>query len=218
MKQLLLICAVVALVGCGGSKEKATPETQAKAEPKKPEAVPVVTVTIDNPIVEKAIREKLKKPTGELTKADYEKVTRLVLTGEGLTSLKGLENLTQLKELHLSSNELTSVKGLEKLTQLEGLYLNANHLTDAKGLEKLTQLKTLYLIGNQLTSVKELEKLTQLTWLNLNGNKLTDVKGLENLDQLKDLDLYNNPDLTKAQVDQLQKALPKCKIHSNPTK
>jgi len=174
MKQLLLICAVVALVGCGGSKEKATPETQAKAEPKKPEAVPVVTVTIDNPIVEKAIREKLKKPTGELTKADYEKVTRLVLNGEGLTSLKGLG--------------------------------------------KLTQLKTLYLIGNQLTSVKELEKLTQLTWLNLNGNKLTDVKGLENLDQLKDLDLYNNPDLTKAQVDQLQKALLNCKIHSNPTK
>jgi hypothetical protein len=26
------------------------------------------------------------------------------------------------------------------------------------------------------------------------------------------------PDLTKAQIAELQKALPKCKIHSNPTK
>ena len=187
MKQFLLICAVVVLVGCGkATKEKAAQikaaaDDRAVAEKKATETAtipqqPKITSEklIADPIIEKAIREKLKKPTGELTKADYEKVTRLVLNGEGLTSLKELE--------------------------------------------KLTQLKTLYLIGNQLTSVKELEKLTQLTWLNLNGNKLTDVKGLENLDQLNDLDLYNNPDLTKAQVDQLQKALPKCKIHSNPTK
>ncbi len=28
--------------------------------------------------------------------------------------------------------------------------------------------------------------------------------------------LENNPDLTKAQIDELQKALPKCKIQSSP--
>ena len=31
------------------------------------------------------------------------------------------------------------------------------------------------------------------------------------------LDLRTNPELTKAQIDELQKALPKCKIYSNPT-
>ena len=36
------------------------------------------------------------------------------------------------------------------------------------------------------------------------------MKGLEKLN------LEDNPDLTKAQIDQLQKALPKCKIYSNP--
>jgi hypothetical protein len=44
------------------------------------------------------------------------------------------------------------------------------------------------------------------------------VKGLEKLTKLTYLDLFNNPDLTKAQIDQLQKALPKCGIYSNPTK
>jgi len=29
--------------------------------------------------------------------------------------------------------------------------------------------------------------------------------------------LDDNPDLTKAQIGELQKALPKCKIFSNPT-
>ncbi len=124
---------------------------------------------ITDPIVEKAIRKAAKKPTGELTKEDLEKVT----------------------ELYLHGNQLTEVpKGLEKLTQLTVLWLEDNQLTDVKGLEKLTQLKRLY----------------------LGGNKLTEVKGLENLTQLTYLYLQNNPALTKAQIDELQKALPKCDI------
>ena len=65
-----------------------------------------------------------------------------------------------------------------------------------EGLEKLIHLKELRLINNQLTDVKGLEKLTQLEVLNIRGN----------------------PDLTKAQIDELQKALPNCKISSDPTK
>ena len=83
-----------------------------------------------NPLVEKAIRRSLKKPTGKLTKADLEKVRRL----------------------------------------------------------------------------------------NLGGNQMTDVKGLEKLTKLTFLNLKNNPDLTQAQIDELQKALPNCEIFSNPTK
>ena len=60
--------------------------------------------------------------------------------------------------------------------------------------------------------------LEKVMVLDLQNNQLTDVKGLEKLTQLEQLSLSNNPDLTKAQIDQLQKALPKCKIRSNPTK
>ncbi len=90
-------------------------------------------------------------------------------------------------------------------------------LTEAD-LEKLTQLRTLILFNNQLTDVKGLEKLTQLTHLRLGGNQLTEVKGLEKLTKLERLWIRNNPDLTNAQIDELQKALPKCDIDSNPTK
>jgi internalin A len=87
-----------------------------------------------------------------------------------------------------------------------------------KGLEKLTQLKELPLDDNQLTDVKGLENLTQLEGLWLPRNQLTDVKGLEKLTRLTELDLIDNPDLTKAQIDELKKVLPKCRIMSNPTK
>jgi Leucine-rich repeat (LRR) protein len=199
MKQILLmiaLVAVVALVGCG------------KKSP---------TVEIANPIVEKAIREELFKPKGKLTKADLEKVTWLSLALNQLTEVpKGLENLTQLTRLGLGGNQLTEVEGLEKLTKLAWLYLNPNQLTDVKGLVKLTQLTFLNLSENQLTDVTGLEKLTNLQELYLNDNQLSNVKGLEKLTQLWKLNLYNNPALTKAQIDQLQKALSECFILSNP--
>ena len=208
MKQILLILVVVALIGCG--------ETSWVSNPSNP----------NNVLIEKAIRKQLKKvdPThhaqeGELTKADLEKITHLNLYGNKLTEVpKELEKLTQLRVLNLYDNQLTDGKGLEKLTQLETLRLSDNQLTDVKGLEKLTQLKTLHFDGNKLTDVKGLEKLTQLWYLSLNDNQLTDVKGLEKLDQLTHLYLNDNPDLTKAQIAELRKALPKCYIYSNPTK
>ena len=179
MKQILLMIALVVFcVGCGTTSEPT------KTNPEK---------LIADPIVEKAIRKQLKKPTGKLTKADLKaRRASLDLRDNNLTELpKGLEKLPRLKVLFLDDNKLTSVKGLEKLTQLTSLSLIGNQLTDVKELEKHTQLTHLHLSGNQLTDVKGLEKLVQLTGLYLSSNKLTDVKGLERLshpNKLQDLD------------------------------
>ena len=44
------------------------------------------------------------------------------------------------------------------------------------------------------------------------------MKGLEKLTQLTRLSLQANPDLTKAQIEELQKALPKCEISHDAKK
>jgi len=84
-------------------------------------------------------------------------------------------------------------------------------------LEEVTKLN---LDGYQLTELpKNLENLTQLKVLVLSKNQLTGLpKGLEKLTQLTELRLDDNPDLTKAQIAELQKALPKCKITHNAKK
>jgi len=175
--------------------EETTSTTTEKPKPTKSKAAPNLRVRA---AIDAAIRKATGKPTGEITKADLEKVTVLYLNNKQLTELP---------------------KGLEKLTQLERLTLSNNQLTDVKGLKKLNQLTWLELNGNKLTSVKGLENLTKLTYLDLVNNKLTELpEGLEKLTQLKSLYLHRNPDLTKAQIDELQKALPKCDIRSNPTK
>ena len=195
MKKLLLLIAVVVaipIIGILANLFLPDPPTlkDEAAKAKKQSAI----VEIANPIVEKAIRKELKKPESKLTKSDLEKVTTL----------------------YLWDNQLIDVKGLEKLTQLRVLGLNENQLADVKGLENLMQLRWLSLDRNQLTQVpKGLRKLTQLKELWLSNNQLTDVKGLENLTQLKHLNLNDNPALTKAQIDELQKALPNCDIDHN---
>ena len=85
MKQLLLICAVV----MGQS---------VLAADKKP--------LITNPIVEKEIRRWAEKPTGELTEADLEKVTTLVLARTQITDacLPNLAKLQKLESLVLHQN------------------------------------------------------------------------------------------------------------------
>ena len=78
VKQILLIVAVV--VGqsvLAADKKPLTKEESAK-------------------VIEAAIRKKINKPTGELTKADLEKVTRLTLDNNQLTDVKGLEKLTEI--------------------------------------------------------------------------------------------------------------------------
>ena len=98
------------------------------------------TVEIADPIIEKEIRNRIEKPSGELTEADLEKVTYLFLMG-------------------MNVNKLTSVKGVEKCTQLTRLDLGYNKLTDVKGLEKLTKLEYLNLFGNNSLGKDQIDAL-----------------------------------------------------------
>ena len=174
-------------------------KTMSKAEPKatvnEEKAVTGVPDSNDtnNHIIEAAIREEIDKWEGELTEADLEKVTCLHLGYKKLINVDALKPLTKLEELDLQHNRIRDVSSLKELTQLTYLDLINNRLTDVKGLEKLNKLEKLVLINNQLT----------------------DVKGLENLTQLKTMFLGVNSNITKAQIAELQKALPKCKIHSD---
>ena len=139
MKQIIVMMAAVVLVGCGEFREgfkkgvdrqKKAAEARAAAEKKaaataeaKAAAEAKATASVSDPndpnnvTIEAAIRKSLmyigESPTGELTQADLEKVTELELDRKQLTSVKGLEKLTQLESLHLPHNKLTDVKGLE---------------------------------------------------------------------------------------------------------
>ena len=155
MKQILLMIAVVALVGCGKDKPQEgelTPEfnteniVQGADEPPLPvgesvqmeaaEAKAAAEAKEQSAIVEKAIRSEfsLNKPTGELTKADLDKVTVLGLDNTKITNagLKEVAKLQNLTFLNLGSTKITDagLKELAKLQNLKGLSLDDTNITD----------------------------------------------------------------------------------------
>ena len=213
MKILIPFLIGLLVMGCG--KKDDTNIGAVKPDLPLPKVTPVKL--IEDPDIELAIRFSLKKPIGTLTEYDLRKVTELDLSNNKMTELPmGLGKLTKLELLVLNTNRLTEVPDvLEKITSLVTLDLTGS-LTDTKGLEKLRQVKRLLIGGNELTEVPDgVEKLTQLKYLSLWNNQLSDLIGLEKLIALEELNIEYNPDLTKALIDELQKALPNCEIIHN---
>ena len=76
----------------------------------------------------------------------------------------------------------------------------------------------LFLGSNNLTELPpEIRKLTNLRWLNLGNNPIadSDLEHLKSLTSLGEIYLHQTK-VTKAGVASLQKALPFCRIMSEP--
>ena len=132
---IALLAVLLCIGGCGESEaEKATIVKDAAEAKEAIEAKAAALAKESAKAIEAAIRKAAKKPTGELTKADLEKITSLDLGDNQLTDVKGLEKLTQLTELYLYWNQLAEVpKELEKLDQLRTLYLNQTDRCERSG-------------------------------------------------------------------------------------
>ncbi|MDR2751416.1 MAG: protein kinase [Clostridiales bacterium] len=138
-------------------------------------------------------------------------IREINLMGNELTNTRFLSSLKHLKSLNLVSNQITDIKPLSNLKFLETLYLSDNNITDISPLSKLSSLTELTLVDNQITNIDPLSKLTNLEVLYLSGNKINDVSPLLNLSTLKTLNLRNNP-LSDNQIDLLIKSLPRCAV------
>ena len=88
-------------------------------------------------------------------------------------------------------------------------------ITNLTPLAGLTELEALGLAGNSITDLTPLARLKELKALNLSYNRIVDLTPLAGLNGLQELDLRFNSNLTQAEIDKLQHALPKCRIFQN---
>ncbi|USK49630.1 leucine-rich repeat domain-containing protein [Bacillus sp. CMF12] len=106
-------------------------------------------VTLDNPNLEKIIREQLPKPEGALLKEDLEKLTFLNVNDRlgDIDSLKGLELAVNLQHLIIEDVSISDISALENLTNLTELRLNSLPLENIDSLLMLPLLEKVQ-IGN----------------------------------------------------------------------
>jgi Leucine-rich repeat (LRR) protein len=134
---------------------------------------------------------ELKKMPWEILDLAY--LQKLDIAGHSLTSIDGVDNLTQLAELNLRENQIGRISGLDKLSKLGYLYLNENAIVKIEGLDNLTQLKYLDLSKNQIVKIEGLSNLAQLKKLDLDDNKIKRLEGFDNLKALKEISILRNP-------------------------
>ncbi len=149
-------------------------------------------LTITDTKLEKALRKIANKSRGTLMASDFAHVTRLDLSGCGITDITPLGALTHLTELYLDRNGITSVASLSDLKYLTKLSLWNNQIDTISPLSRLTRLTSLWLGDNSITSISALLRMTRLEQLYLHGNEITDLAPLERLTALRDLSLGHN--------------------------
>lgn len=148
------------------------------------------------------------KDASTVTPLEVETITKIVVSGPyttsgTLTSLKGIEYFSALKELYCDNNQITALD-VSKNTQLEYLDCFKNNLT-ALDVSNNTQLITLRCGNNKLTSL-DVSKSTQLASLTCYENNLTALDVSKNTQlqllncrdtQLTVLDVSKNTQLTE---------------------
>ena len=153
-------------------------------------------------------QDNKKSYTDNLTDEELASITSLECGGwrysdsDKITSAKGIEKLTKLTSLNLSSNQLTNID-VSNNTYLTNLYLSYNQLASID-LSNNTYLTDLYLSYNQLASI-DVSKNTALNILHLDSNQLTNIDVSSNTalpyldlnsNQLTNIDVSNNTSLT----------------------
>ena len=151
-----------------------------------------VIVDIPDANLQAGIRSALNKPTGDITQADMETLTRLEVARKDIADLTGLQYAKNLRRLDLGYNQITDISCLSSLKKLETLLIGYNNIVDISALSELISLSVLNLDNNQIEDISGLKNLTNLTSLSLSANRLSSLEGVRNLTSLTFLQAQAN--------------------------
>jgi internalin A len=145
----------------------------------------------DDAALEKEVRRKLGKDTGNITPADLAQIKSLNLANEKVHQIDPciFPMFSSLKDLFLGPGEYDDLTPLTKLTNLESLRVALSQVKDLHAIEGLKRMDRLdishTLVGDdELKSVGSLVNVTELMLDEDNVSDLTPIANLKKLERL----------------------------------
>ncbi|EAQ66662.1 leucine-rich protein [Marinomonas sp. MED121] len=150
--------------------------------------------------------------------SNFSKLELLIFNSKYTKGVDGIENLHNLKRLHVGSEfnyegidfpdslEYLHLAGLEnnKMPNLFGnnklkeLGIARTSISKVEGFSDLKKLEKLNLVSNEIKEISDLDSLKSLKILSLSGNRIRSIENIEKLNLLEELDLsYNMIESTK---------------------
>ena len=163
-----------------------------------------VTVTLEEPVIERIIRDKLEIPYNEpVYNDDIEQITQIYIVGDRVQSGSD-DHSVYLEEKQYSADGyvygvygqgvIDSLNDLQYMPFLEKVAVEYQTGLDISALADCTEVKELSLVGDGLGSqdVEVLRNMPRLTKLNLGWNNISDISALSDLTELTSLGVWGN--------------------------
>jgi len=178
-------------------------------------------VKFKDPNFEKAIRNNLNKPYGDIDTKDLQKINTLSISNESIYDISEIEYMTYLANFSLFNSSVSDISKLSGLYRLRNISLGNNQIADITPLKNLYNLQSIDLGNlvpssiqphqNNISDVSALSGLTKLWYLGLLSNNISNIEPLKSMDDLLIMSLGGNP-ISSADKQSLKTALPKCSI------
>nr|CAD7425313.1 unnamed protein product [Timema monikensis] len=155
----------------------------------------------------------------------YKSLTKLVVIGQPLTSLSGVEKLKHLKELwvvecHIQPSAVSqnqrSQEATVHLNARDGQCSSPTDKRDTSSIESCSKMEKLYLYSNRIKRIPKLDTMTNLNTLWLSGNKIKYIENLDCKEELQELYLSNNNISELSPALQRNRKLTLLNISGNP--
>ncbi len=176
-------------------------------------------VNFKNSRLEAIVRSILNLPVGPIYTSELSKITSIKNNWPSpdmaLSSLEGIQYLTNLATLDLVGNNITDLSPLRGM-HLKSIDLSYNHISDLSPLATMTSLEMLNLSHNDIVDVSPLASLVNLTVLDLSSNKITKIDAMANLKNLQFLDLSSNEIKDVTPLEGIGQSLVSLDISYNP--
>lgn len=155
---LTVLMLILSLAACvAPAAEKPAESSSAPSSSAPASELPAVSsfealevVVFNDTVLEKMVREQMKKPDGDITIEEAQAVTKLDLSNEsfndmnskngGIKDITSLKYFTGLKELNLSFNDIKDFTPLSELTSLTNLGFTGVRPDDLSPLKSLTNM------------------------------------------------------------------------------
>ncbi|MEP0827623.1 MAG: leucine-rich repeat domain-containing protein [bacterium] len=164
-------------------------------------------VIFPDTVLERIVRAKINKPSGDIMVSDIDCVTELGGQAIGIADLTGLQYFSSLELLNLLGNDVVDLNPIESLYSLKILNVNDNHIADISPVANLIALDQLHIGGNPVTDLSPLSGLTGLSILSINSIAATDFTPILSLSGLTSLQISNNPISDMSLLDHLPNLL-----------
>ena len=119
-------------------------------------------------------------------------IIELNICNHSITSLKGINNLTNLRILKCEHCMITSLEEIISLITLRELYCGHNKITSLEPIDGLINLRHLNCYYNKITSLEPIRNLFNLQYLYCSNNQLTSLEPICNLIALRQLFCSHN--------------------------